>query len=59
MTWSKRHTMLTTILLKIDRVWGLVETLYPGNRGGIEEQNIHYVMVTRAKKEFVNVTGIC
>ena len=41
-----------------DRVWGLVETLYPGQRGGVEEQNIEYVMRTRAKKEFVNVTGI-
>lgn len=42
-----------------DRVWGLVETLYPGGQtGSIEEQNIHYVMLTRAKKEFVSVTGI-
>lgn len=45
--------------LERDRVWGLVETLYPGNRGGIEEQNIEYVMVTRAKKEFIHVTGVC
>lgn len=45
--------------LERDRVWGLVETLYPGGRVGvIEEQNIHYVMVTRAKKEFVAVTGV-
>lgn len=45
--------------LERDRVWGLVETLYPGGRtGAIEEQNIEYVMVTRAKKEFVSVTGI-
>jgi superfamily I DNA/RNA helicase len=45
--------------LERDRVWGLVETLYPGGRTGvIEEQNIHYVMNTRAKKEFWSVTGI-
>ena len=45
--------------LERDRVWGLVETLYPGGRKTvIEEQNIHYVMVTRAKKEFVAVTGV-
>jgi superfamily I DNA/RNA helicase len=45
--------------LERDRVWGLVETLYPGGRRvAIEEQNIEYVMVTRAKKEFVAVTGI-
>lgn len=45
--------------LERDRVWGLVETLYPGGRRSvIEEQNIHYVMVTRAKKEFVAVTGV-
>lgn len=45
--------------LERNRVWGLVETLYPGGRKtAIEEQNIHYVMVTRAKQEFVGVTGI-
>jgi superfamily I DNA/RNA helicase len=45
--------------LERKRVWGLVETLYPGGRRTvIEEQNIHYVMVTRAQEEFVAVTGI-
>ena len=45
--------------LERDRVWGLVETLYPGGRKTvIEEQNIAYVMFTRAKNEFVSVTGI-
>jgi len=45
--------------LERKRVWGLVETLYPGGRtSNIEEQNIHYVMVTRAMNEFVAVTGI-
>jgi len=45
--------------LERKRVWGLVETLYPGGRRtNIEEQNIHYVMVTRAQEEFVAVTGI-
>ena len=41
------------------RVWGLIETLYPGGRTGVvEEQNIAYVMMTRAMHEFVSVTGI-
>jgi superfamily I DNA/RNA helicase len=45
--------------LERKRVWGLVETLYPGGRQGVlEEQNIHYVMVTRAMEEFISVTGI-
>jgi superfamily I DNA/RNA helicase len=45
--------------LERNRVWGLVETLYPGGRkDAIEEQNIEYVMVTRAKNEFVSVTGV-
>ncbi len=45
--------------LERDRVWALVETLYPGGRVGvIEEQNIHYVMNTRAKRELVAVSGI-
>jgi superfamily I DNA/RNA helicase len=45
--------------LERKRVWGLVETLYPGGRRSvIEEQNIHYVMITRAQEEFVSVTGI-
>ena len=45
--------------LERKRVWGLVETLYPGGRRGvIEEQNIAYVMYTRAMSEFVSVVGI-
>jgi superfamily I DNA/RNA helicase len=45
--------------LERNRVYGLVETLYPRkNHDCIEEQNIEYVMITRAKKEFVSVTGI-
>jgi superfamily I DNA/RNA helicase len=45
--------------LERNRVFGLVETLYPGGRKDkIEEQNIEYVMLTRAKKTFVTVTGL-
>jgi superfamily I DNA/RNA helicase len=45
--------------LERNRVFGLVETLYPGGRkDSIEEQNIEYVMLTRAKKTFVAVTGV-
>jgi superfamily I DNA/RNA helicase len=45
--------------LERKRVWGLVETLYPGGRlTVIEEQNIAYVMITRAMEEFINVSGI-
>jgi superfamily I DNA/RNA helicase len=45
--------------LERKRVWGLVETLYPGGRRSvIEEQNIEYVMITRAMNEFVSVVGI-
>jgi DNA helicase-2/ATP-dependent DNA helicase PcrA len=50
--------------LETERVWGLVETLYPGrgrigmDKNSIEEQNIEYVMKTRAKNEFYAVTGI-
>lgn len=45
--------------LERDHVWGLVETLFPGGRRDvIEEQNIAYVMFTRTKKEFTSVTGI-
>ena len=45
--------------LERKRVWGLVETLYPGGRhANIEEQNIAYVMITRAQQEFISVHGI-
>jgi len=45
--------------LERKRVWGLVETLYPGGRvSNIEEQNIAYVMYTRAQAEFIEVEGI-
>lgn len=45
--------------LERNRVFGLSDTLYPGgNQKSIEEQNIEYVMVTRAKKEFIRVVGL-
>lgn len=44
--------------LERNRVFGLVDTLYPGKNKSIEEQNIEYVMVTRAKKEFISVSGV-
>jgi ATP-dependent exoDNAse (exonuclease V) beta subunit len=44
--------------LERNRVFGLVETLYPGGRKDkIEEQNIEYVMLTRAKQTFVAVNA--
>ena len=39
------------------RVWGLVDTLMNG-RGDPEEDNIAYVMYSRAQMHFVKVTGI-
>ena len=45
--------------LETDRVFLLTETLYPGGRTHVvEEQNIHYVGLTRAKKELYLVTGL-
>jgi DNA helicase-2/ATP-dependent DNA helicase PcrA len=45
--------------LERERVFGLVDTLYlGGQREDVEEQNIEYVMLTRAQREFVRVLGI-
>jgi len=44
--------------LEADQVFVLESTLYPGGQRGMEEQNIHYVAITRAKKELFIVQGV-
>jgi len=43
--------------LEAEKVFVLASTLYPGKRRDIEEQNIHYVAVTRAKATLILVEG--
>lgn len=43
--------------LETDQVFVLESTLYPGGQRAVEEQNIHYVAITRAKRELHMIQG--